>query len=216
MIKLKFILFVIIFVIPFSVFAQNNPKFPTSLKSINEMRDNWGAGIIYSDKGYGVSATYYKNLGNYTDLTLNLGITGITDPQEFEQFDIYGNSFVANKVHRLYLMPLNIGIQNYVFKDDIEGNFRPFVTAGISPSLVLSNPYDKSYFQAFGYFNSSFAFGGYVGIGMEYIEFRNVALTMNVKYFYLPVIGSEVSSLLNKPMKDVGGLHINFGLNFLH
>jgi hypothetical protein len=51
---------------------------------------------------------------------------------------------------------------------------------------------------------------------MEYIEFRSVALTMNIRYYYLPVIGGEVSSLLNKPMKDLGGLHINFGLNFLH
>jgi hypothetical protein len=212
--KSKIIFLTLIFAISFSANAQNNPK--TSLKNIGDMRNNWGLGFIYSDKGYGVAATYFKNIGSSTDLSLNLGITGITDPQEFEQFDIYGNSYIANKVHRVFLIPLNIGIQNYVFKDDIEGNFRPFVSAGITPAVVISNPYDKSYFKALGYFNSSFAFGGYVGIGMEYIEFRNVALSMNVKYYYLPVLGSEVSSLRDKPINDVGGLHINFGLNFLH
>jgi hypothetical protein len=180
------------------------------------MRDRWGIGFIYSDKGYGVSGSYFKNLDKNTDLLLNLGITGVTDPQEFEQFDYYGNSYTPNKINRVYLLPLNIGLQRYIFKDDIEGNFRPFVSAGVAPSLVLTNPYDKGYFQALGYFNANFAFGGYVGVGMEYIEFRSVALTMNIRYYYLPVIGGEVSSLLNKPMKDLGGLHINFGLNFLH
>ena len=114
------------------------------------------------------------------------------------------------------MIPLNIGIQHYMFLDDIEGNFRPFVQVGITPALVLTNPYSRSYFNAFGYFNADFAFGGYVGAGLEYIEFKKVALTMNVRYYYLPVIGSDVYSLRDKPITDLGGLHINFGLNFLH
>jgi len=214
--KSKIFLLALLIVIPLTVFAQNKPVIPEKLKSIEDMRDKWGIGFIYSDKGYGISGSYFKNIGKNTDLLLNLGITGVTDPQEFEQFDYYGNSYTPNKINRVYLLPLNIGLQQYIFKDDIEGNFRPFISAGVAPSLVLTNPYDKGYFQALGYFNANFAFGGYVGVGMEYIEFRSVALTMNIRYYYLPVIGGEVSSLLNKPMKDLGGLHINFGLNFLH
>jgi hypothetical protein len=180
-----------------------------------ELRNNLGLGVVYSEKGYGITGAYFKSISNSSDMFVNFSITGISDTREFEYFDYWGNSYIPGKVNRVFLLPLNIGIQHYIFKDEIENDFKPLVNIGITPALVLSNPYDKSYFKAFGYFNAAFAFGGFAGVGMEYNQSKNLAFSLNLRYFYLPVIGSNVMSLKDKPMKDLGGIQLVFGVNFL-
>lgn len=180
-----------------------------------EPKNNWGLNFIYGDKGFGLSSIVFYPLGKFSYLSLGLGVSGVSDTREFEQFDIYGNSYVPNKEKRVFLIPLNIGIQYYIFKDDIEGNFKPMVIGGLSPSLVLTNPYDKAYFEAFKYFNASFALGPYVGIGLDYNESSSFGVSFDARFYYLPVIGNEINSLRNRPIKDVGGFQLKFGVIFL-
>jgi hypothetical protein len=211
--KIKFlILFIFLAKLTFATGLQINPKPEPLLK---ETRNNFGFGVIYSDKGYGLSGGYYKSLSRSSDLFINLSITGISDTREFEYFDYYGNSYIQDKINRVFMLPLNIGMQHYLFKDDIENEFKPLLSIGITPALVLTNPYDKSYFKAFGYFNSAFAFGGFAGVGMEYQQSRSIAFSMNFRYFYLPVVSGSVISIKDSPMKDLGGVQLVFGVNFL-
>lgn len=211
--NIKFlILFIIISGFAFNAFSQINPK-PGLLPK--ESRNNLGLGVIYSDKGYGITGAYYKSISSSSDLFVNFSITGISDTREFEYFDYYGNSYIDGKVNRVYMLPLNLGFQHYMFKDEIENDFKPLISIGITPALVLTNPYDKSYFKAFGYFNSAFAFGGFAGIGMEFQQSKNIAFSLNLRYFYLPVVSGSVTSIINSPMKDLGGINLIFGINFL-
>ena len=214
MVRYKYIVVILILVanFAFAVGTQINPD-PKMPKK--EPRNKWGVGVIYSDKGYGIAGSYYAPISNSSDFYLNLGITGVSDNREFEFYDYYGNSYIDGKVNRVFLIPLNIGVQHYMFKEDIESDFKPFVSIGATPALVLTNPYDKAYFKAFGYFNSAFAMGGYVGAGFEYQQSKNIAFSLNLRYYYLPVVVGSVTSLVNNPMKDVGGIHMQFGVNFL-
>lgn len=188
------------------IFKKNVPK---------EMRNNWNIGVTVTENGFGVTAGLFKPLDANYDFFSTLSIGGLTDRREFEEYDFYGNAIVRNKENRLFLIPLNIGIQRYMFKDDIEGGFLPLVTAGITPALVLINPYDKSYFTAFKYFQAAFAFGGFIGIGMEFIQAKNIALSLGARYMYLAPIGKEVKSLKDKPIDNLGGFQLNFLINFL-
>ena len=209
--KIKFLMLIII--AANLTFAQINTKPQLNTK---EMRNHLGLGVLYSEKGYGITGGYYKPISYSSDLFVNFSIAGISDNREFEYFDYYGNSYVPNKLNRVFIMPLNIGIQHYIFKDEIENDFKPLVSIGITPALVLTNPYDRGYFNALGYFNAAFAFGGFAGIGLEYNQTKNLAFSLNFRYFYLPVIGSNVMSLKDSPMKDLGGIQLVFGLNFLN
>lgn len=210
MAKVKLI--IILLAISNFAFSQVDPK-PELLKK--EQRNQFGVSFLYSDKGYGFSGGYYKPISKSSDLFLNLSITGVSDNREFEYYDYWGNSYIDGKVNRVFMIPLNIGIQHYIFKDEIENDFKPLIDFGVTPALVLTNPYDRKYFNAFGYFNAAFALGGFAGVGIEFQQSKSLAFSLNLRYYYLPVISGSVTSIINNPMKDLGGMHLVFGVNFL-
>lgn len=204
------------FLKPVNSFSQTKEKTKYSRNNNNyDAYNNWGISILYSENGFGVAGMYYKNLSRTSDLFFRLSISGVTDNSEIEYFDIYGNSYVPDKLNRIFNIPASIGFQKYLFYDDIEGNFKPYVNAGVSPSLILMTPYSEGFFPAFKYANVSYSIGGFLGIGLQYFESQHVAMNFDLKYYYLPVLGREVMSLQNKPIKNVGGLQINFGISFL-
>lgn len=180
-----------------------------------EPRNNWGIGFAYSESGVGISSSLYAQLSKSTDLYFNLLVSGVSDSRELERYDIFGNSVIPDKVNRVFMIPLSIGIKKELFKDDIEGDFSPVVNFGIAPTLVLTNPYDRNFFNAIGYTKSKFAFGGFAGIGVNFRQSKSVALSVNLNYYYIPIIGDGVQSIQNNVIKDVGGFQIAFGLNFL-
>lgn len=180
-----------------------------------EPRNNWTIGVNVSEKGFGVNAGIFKQLNFDYDLSANLSISGVSDNREFEVYDIYGNPIVLDKENRIFLIAANLGAQRYLFKDEIEGGFMPLVLGGITPALVVTTPYERGYFEAFKYAQSSYALGGYLGVGMEYLQSGNIALAFNARYLYLPVIGRDVNSLKGKPINNLGGFQLTFSLNFL-
>jgi len=192
------------------LFAQTQLKYTKK-----ELRNNWGIGFTYSESGVGISSSLYAPISRSTDLFFNLLVSGVSDSRELERYDIFGNSIIPNKVNRIFMVPLSIGIKKELFKDDIEGDFSPVVNFGVSPTLVLTNPYDRSFFNAIGYTQAKFAFGGFGGIGVNFRQSKSMALSVNINYYYIPIIGGSIESIQNNKIKDVGGFQLAFGLNFL-
>ena len=180
-----------------------------------EPRNNWGIGFTYSESGVGISSSLFTPIGKSTDFFLSLLISGVSDSRELERYDVFGNSIIPDKVNRIFRIPLSIGIKKELFKDDIEGDFSPSINFGISPTLVLTNPYSRSFFNAIGYTQAKFAFGGFGGIGVSFRQSKSMSLSVNINYYYIPILGGPVESIKNNKIKDVGGFQIAFGLNFL-
>jgi len=178
-------------------------------------RNNWGLGFVYSESGFGLSVGKYVNLGKTTDLYFNLLFSNVTDTREIERYDVYGNPAVQGKVNRIFMFPLSIGINKQLFKDDLEGSFVPLINFGIAPTLILTNPYDKSFFSALGYTNTKFSVGPFAGIGFNYSQSESTSLNVNIGYYYLPVFGGGLESLENSEIKNVGGFQLSLGINFL-
>ena len=214
--RLKIVIFLVfsLFIIH-AVKSQDTSKVKKTVPPAKLARNNWSLNLMYTDKGFGLGSNLYKNVSSTIDLTAGIMISGVKDPNEIEEYDIWGNSFVPDKINRIYMITVNAGFQKYIFSDELDESFRPLISFGISPSLILTDPYDKDYFKAFGYMNAGFAFGGYAGIGMEYKESNSVSLSINIRYSYIPVLVNEIKSLINKPINDMGGIQLTFGLNFL-
>lgn len=196
----------------FAIGTQINPK---SVLTPKEPRNRWGLSVLYSDKGYGITGGFFKPISNSSDLFVNFSITGISDNREFEYYDYYGNSYIDGKINRVFMFPLNIGLQHYIFKGEIENDFKPLIGIGVEPALVVTNPYDRGYFKAFGYSHAAFAMGPFVGVGLEFEQSKSIAFTLNLRYSYMPVLAGNVMSLKYSEMKDLGGITMNFGVNFM-
>lgn len=184
-------------------------------KSVKETRNNWGLGFVYSENGFGIVTAKYFRLGYSIDFAASLLFSGVTDSREIERTDIYGNSVVLGKVNRVFMAPLSIGLNMELFKGDLDGDFKPFFSFGVAPTLVLLNPYNESFFQAIGSTTTKFAVGPYIGIGMNYKQSNSMALNVNLSYYYLPLVNGGVESIQYNTIDDVGGVQLLFGLNFL-
>lgn len=190
--------------------AQTNIKYKK-----HEPRNTWGISLNYAENGFGPSVSFYQPLGRTTDMTFNLGFSGVADTREIERYDIFGNSIIVNKVNRVFMMPLSIGIRKELFKDDIEGVFIPLINFGVAPTMVYTNPYNRSFFNAIGYTQTHFAFGGYAGFGIKFTQSESTSLNINVNYYYIPIIGEGVESLEGNTINNVGGVQLGFGINFM-
>jgi hypothetical protein len=181
-----------------------------------ETRNVWGLGFSYAENGFGPSVSLYAPIGKTTDLSFNLTFSGVTDTREIQRYDIFGNSITYDKINRVFMIPLSIGIKKELFKDDIEGDFVPVFNAGISPTLILTNPYDMSFFNALNYMSTHFGFGGYMGIGVNFKQSKSLSMSVNLNYYYIPIIGDGVQSVQYSTINNVGGFQLGFGIIFMH
>jgi hypothetical protein len=175
---------------------------------------SWAVGILYAENGFGLFGTYSKKLGSITSWMARLSVSGVSDPNEVEYYDYYGNSYIRDKINRVYASTLSIGIKHNIFFDDIEGNFKPYVKGGIAPTLILMTPYERGFFNAFGYTQTSYGIGAFGGVGMEYYESRNLGMSLGIEYYYIPVLGNDVVSLIGHKITNVGGLQFSFNVMF--
>ena len=213
--KISLIIIAVISVMAGNLLSQDTNKLKKTTVPEYEMRNSWNLAVVYGERGFGINGGIFKQLGNTVDVYANLSISGVTDTREFDQYDIYGNPITFNKVNRVYLIPLNIGIQRHMFKEDLDASLKPILTAGVTTGLIVSTPYEKGFFESFKYAQSSYTLGGFLGLALEFEQNKTISFVIGVKYFYLPVLGREISSIRDQNIKDVGGVVLNFGVNFL-
>lgn len=215
------------------IFTPSNPNL-IQPQSYRPMTKAWGLDILMSNNGFGLGAFYRNEFSDELSLILNFAVSDVKDETEFEQYDYYGNSYVPGKKNRLLLMPLTATIQYRLFKDDIVDNFRPFINAGIGPTMVFVAPYahptnyyfsDGTYaytdpgkidfFTSLKYGKMQYTIGGYVGVGAYFGMEKGTLTGLSVKYF-LARFPNGIEVMEGGFMKNFGGLFITltFGSMF--
>jgi hypothetical protein len=188
----------------------------------------WGVDLLLSNNGFGLGAFYRYEMTDELSLMINLAISDVKDDAEFEQFDYYGNSIVPNKINRLLLIPFTVSVQYRVFKDDITDNLRPYVTAGLGPTMVFVAPYanPKTYyasdsnrtyyytdpgkidfFTSLKYGKLRYTLGGFIGVGAFFGTDKGSMTSLSVKYFLAP-FPDGIEVMQGGRMKNFGGLFI--------
>lgn len=148
---------------------------------------------------------------------VNFLVSGVKADAEVEQFDIYGNSFVPGKLNRLLMMPLMVSVQYRLFKDDIADNFRPFITAGLGPTMIYVSPYatydstnfpqEIDFFTSLKYGRMRYTLGGFLGAGAYFGMDKGTITGLNVRYVWAPY-PSGIEVMQGGFMKNFGGLFI--------
>jgi hypothetical protein len=191
----------------------------------------WGFNILMSNNGFGAGFflrhEYTDEIAGFVDFT----ISDVKDDGEVEYFNYWtGQSYVPNKVNRLIYMPLVAGIQYRLFKDDIVDNFRPYLTAGIGPSIIFVAPYSslqtdpmsgQPYYSPIDFFSSlkygrfRYTFGGYIGAGAYFGLDKGSLSGVTVRYYFSP-FPSGIQVMTNSVLKSFGGLYITLTFGTLY
>ena len=213
----KLILFTAFLLFASTIYSGTADSLAPKLKKKSERENNWSINLGFSDHGFGFGATKYFSLSRDVAFVGGLMFSQAKDDREFDQNDMYGNSFTPFKVNRLFLFPMvNLGMQFRLFRNDVSDNMRPFVNFGISPTVVMYTPYNESFFSSFKYARAKYTMGGYVGVGLDYISSKTSGLSFNFRYYYNRVLGEGIQSLSTEEMTNFGGIYFVFSYNFLH
>jgi hypothetical protein len=177
-----------------------------------------GFDILFSNSGFGVGGFYQRPISDKAAWFVNLGITGSRNRDEFpvymrDQEDPSNVRWdIPGKVNRVFTFPLTIGASYRVLENALVENFRPYVNAGVGPTMILALPYDKEFFTSFGYATAYFTGGGFVGVGADFGT-TQPTLGVNVRYYYIP-FKPGVESLQGDPITQFGGIFLTANVGF--
>ena len=214
---MKTLLLTAILLIPFlNVNAQGIGKLVPPKPPEKFPNNAWGVDVMFSEGGFGFGTFYRKQLSDVVTAFTDISFSEAQDPREFTFVDYFGNTYVAGKVNRAYLIPLNFGIQYRLFENVIADNLRPYLNFGIGPSLVLVDPYNQEFFTAFKFAHANYTLGGYIGFGANFGIDKNNLVGINLRYYVIHMFNQGVELLQGKFDKDLGGFFITLNLGTMY
>lgn len=105
-------LILILFLIPLCIINAQRIGELAPEKEPEIFPDNsWGADIMFGEGGFGLGVFFRKNYSQNITGFIDFSISESKDEREIEYVDWWGNLFVLNKVNRVFLLPVNAGVQ---------------------------------------------------------------------------------------------------------
>ncbi len=176
----------------------------------------WGVDVMFTEGGFGLGTFLRKSLA--TDLTgfVDFSISETKDEREVTYIDYFGNTYTPDKVNRSFQLPINFGVQYRMFSESLTENLRPYLTAGVGPTLIITTPYDKEFFNAFGSAKTKYAIGGYVGFGANMGTSKSNLIGLNVRYYYTYVLGDGIENITNVFRKNFGQFALTLTVGIMY
>jgi len=211
------LIFLILFVIPTSfLFAQEigelvPPKPPMQFPS-----NALGFDLLIGESGFGFGGFYRRQLSTKFTLFGDVSISEAKDEREIEYIDIYGQTFTIGKQNRVFQIPITFGAQFRLFENELTDNLRPYINAGVGPTIALTTPYAEEFFRAFSYSQTHYAVGGYVGFGANFGLDQKSLIGINVRYYYTQFLDEGVEILKDRFKDHLSGFFITLNFWFMY
>ncbi len=208
--KKLFLLFLIFPLLPLN--AQKIGKLAPDTSRVVFPPNAWEVNVMFSEGGFGLGTLLRKNLSDNLSGFIDFSIGESKDDREFEYIDYYGNVYTFNKKNRVFMFPLNFGLQYRIFSDALTDNMRPFISVALGPSFAMTDPYEREFFEALKYAQMKVAFGGYVALGANFGMSRESLLGFTIKYSFAHFFDKGVENIYDRFRKDIGSLSISLDI----
>lgn len=130
-----------------AVYGQiTEPEVERLNRDASTLSDNYNRGlginVVMNNFGFGLGGEYRRVIAPQSEFTTSLRITGLRDASEqtFTDF-FFGQQVIPNKYQRAIAIPLMIGMRQRVFANNIQDDFRFFVSASMGPAAAFAYPY---------------------------------------------------------------------------
>ncbi|OIO20336.1 MAG: hypothetical protein AUJ54_05620 [Ignavibacteria bacterium CG1_02_37_35] len=176
----------------------------------------YGADLMFGEGGFGLGGFYRNNLNSTLTLFTDMSISEAKDENEFEYVDYWGRSYTVGKKNRIFLLPFFAGLQSRLFANDLGDNFRPYINFAVGPTMVVTTPYEREFFNSLKYAQANYTFGGYIGFGANFgIDQKHLA-GINIRYYVIQFFNHGIESLEGKPKKSFGGFFITLNIGSMY
>lgn len=194
-------------------------------KVSGNINDSYGIDILISNSGFGGGLFYHYYLNQDWLLFADMFISYSRNGDEFERYNYVENYWrVPNKVSRLYRLPVNFGIQRFLFRESLV-NIKPYVSAGVGPGFIFSIPYAPKrdpYAKPINFFSALDKTDTYVrpavmvAFGVHIPTAGSALLGLNIKYYSIPFGDDGLESIMDSPIKDFGGFILSLSVGKLY
>lgn len=175
-----------------------------------------GLDLLFSGSGWGVAGYYGRTIAEDLRIFGHVGLTPRRNADEVENVWYNGNiPIVANKIRRLFMFPITVGLQYRLFSRTLQETFRPFISAGITGTPILETPYLQDgryyeFFESFGYGTWHFRMGAVVGVGSVFGTLgKGSQIGVNIRYYTIPYGEPGLESLAGLPITNFGGVFLS-------
>ena len=214
---MKKIIVTVILLIPFlNINSQEIGELAPPKKPMSFPPNAWGFDLMIGESGFGLGGFYHQKIDEFFTFFSDISFSESKDEQEFDYVDIFGQTYTLGKKNRIFQIPINFGVQYRLFTEELTDNLRPYLSAGIGPSLVITTPYSEEFFKSFSYAKLKIAAGGYIGFGANFgIDTSNL-VGLTFRYYYIRLFGNGVESISDRPKKTIGGFFITINFGFMY
>ncbi|MBI1932604.1 MAG: hypothetical protein HYS24_08705 [Ignavibacteriales bacterium] len=210
--------FLILLIIPFLTnysqkIGQLNDEKPNIEFPVNAV----GMDLMIGEGGFGFGGFYRYNLTTVLTVFTDFSVSESKDEREIERYDIFGYPLpIYGKKNRLYLLPLNFGLQYRLFPKSLTDNLRPYVSIAFGPTMFITSPAEKEFFKSLAYAHAKYGIGGYVGFGANFGTNVNNLTGINIRYYINQLFGEGIEQYYDKFKKNVQqvSLTINIGIMY--
>ena len=210
-------LIIIIFFIASAISAQKIGKLAPEPQPIIFPPNAWGVDLMISDAGFGLGTFLRKSFSQELTGFVDVSFSEAKDDREVEYVNYYGQTFSVGKVNRVFLLPVYAGIQQRLFSKSITDNLRPYINIAAGPTTILTTPYDKEFFSAFGDAVTKIGIGGYIGFGANFGISQSNLVGINLRYYYIQLLdGSEIQTLRGKFKDHFNSVYITINIGMMY
>lgn len=211
------LIFLILFIIPTTfLFSQEIGELVPPKPPLDFPNNALGFDLLIGESGFGFGGFYRRQLSTNITVFGDVSFSEAKDEREVEYIDIYGQTFTFGKENRVFQIPITLGAQYRLFTNELTDNLRPYISAGIGPTIALTTPYAEEFFRAFSYSQAHYAVGGYVGIGANFGLDQKSLIGLNARYYYTQFLDEGVEILKDRHKSFLSGFFLTLNFGFMY
>jgi hypothetical protein len=175
-----------------------------------------GFNLFYGIYTYGLGYGLYKRISNDADFIANVNLSYVFDRHSENEIDSSMNVNYLKHESRMYPIIFNVGLEKYFMQNRIDWKVKPILIFGFTPAVIISTPYELSFFSSLKKIQLSYGIGVFAALGFDWQAFKKVGINLTARYSFIPIIlGKEIYYYTGFKVKNIGGFYVNLGITLM-
>jgi hypothetical protein len=208
----------ILLIVPFLVLnAQKIGEFADEKPHISLPPNALGLDLMIGEGGFGLGGFYNHSYSNRLTGFIDFSISESKHDKEVERYNIYGYPLpIYGKKNRVFVIPFNAGMQYRLFYNSLTDNLRPYISAGVGPTIFVTTPAIEEFFKSFGDAKAHFGVGGYVGFGANFGLSANNLTGINIRYYINQLFNDGIEQYYGEYNKTLHQVSLTINVGFMY
>ena len=165
-----------------------------------------GLSASFTDYGVAGGLFFRQVFSDALSADISLDVSPVKGSREFGTID-------EITVNRIFILPLMASAEYRLFRTTLSEGFRPYVTAGVGSTLLITTSGSESFLPAFKDGSYSWLPSGFIGVGARFGSDRSAHWGASARFFVIPH-SDAIQSTTFQSVSDMSGLFLSLSYSF--